>query len=58
MKIFQTKFEGLLILEPAVYEDNRGYFSEAYSYQSLKDNGTDIRFIQDNQSWEFVLWLK
>ena len=51
MKIVQTKFEGLLILEPAVYQDDRGYFSEAYSYQRLKENGLDMRFIQDNQSF-------
>ena len=51
MKVIQTPFAGLLILEPPVFQDDRGYFSEAYSYQKLKDQGTDIQFVQDNQSF-------
>lgn len=51
MKIVNTRFEDLIILEPAVYQDNRGYFTEAYSYQRIRESGTDIRFIQDNQSF-------
>ena len=51
MKVFSTPFEGLLILEPDVFVDERGHFSEAYSYQRLKDHGIDIRFLQDNQSY-------
>lgn len=51
MKISPTGFEGLLIIEPPVFEDERGYFTEAYNYQEYADAGLDIKFVQDNQSF-------
>lgn len=51
MKIIQSKFEGLFILEPMTFKDERGHFTEAYNYEVLKKAGIDIRFIQDNQSF-------
>lgn len=50
MKIIETGFDGLVILEPKVLEDPRGYFMESYRYDVLKSNGIDVHFIQDNQS--------
>ncbi len=50
MKIIETGFDDLYILEPKVVMDNRGYFMESYHYQDLLQQGIDIRFIQDNQS--------
>ena len=50
MKIIETGFDDLYILEPKVVLDNRGYFMESYHYQDLLQQGIDIRFIQDNQS--------
>ena len=50
MNIVETGFDGLLILEPRVLEDDRGYFMESYRYDFLKEKKIDIHFIQDNQS--------
>lgn len=50
MPFQQTKFPGLLVFEPKVFEDSRGYFFEAYSERSFQEEGISIRFVQDNQS--------
>jgi dTDP-4-dehydrorhamnose 3,5-epimerase len=50
VKVIQTSFEGLLIIEPEVYKDSRGYFFESYNRKSFLEAGIDIVFVQDNQS--------
>jgi dTDP-4-dehydrorhamnose 3,5-epimerase len=50
MTVTPTGFESLLILEPKVIGDHRGYFMEAYNRQVMASLGVDIDFIQDNQS--------
>ena len=50
MNIVETGFDGLVILEPKVIEDPRGYFMESYRYDVLKSKGINIHFVQDNQS--------
>lgn len=50
MKIINTEFSGLYILEPTVFEDHRGYFMESYNYKKLSENGIEFNFVQDNQS--------
>lgn len=51
MKFFnKTEIEGVYIIEPKVFGDNRGYFMETYNEQEFKDNGLDYNFVQDNQS--------
>lgn len=50
MAFIKTDFPGLLIVEPTVYKDSRGYFFESYNENSFKAEGIDIRFVQDNQS--------
>lgn len=45
-----TNISGLLIYEPRVFEDNRGYFFEAYNEHTFLQQGIDTRFVQDNQS--------
>ena len=42
--------EGLCIIEPTVFGDNRGYFIETYNFNDMKDQGLDMVFVQDNQS--------
>jgi dTDP-4-dehydrorhamnose 3,5-epimerase len=42
--------EGLCVITPAVYGDNRGYFMETYNENDMKEAGIDITFVQDNQS--------
>jgi dTDP-4-dehydrorhamnose 3,5-epimerase len=50
MQIRKTEIEGLLILEPRVFKDSRGYFFESFHRQKLEEHGVETRFIQDNQS--------
>lgn len=50
MKIDSTPFEGLLILTPRIFADERGYFFESYNAQTFKQNGLDFDWVQDNQS--------
>lgn len=50
MKIIETGLPGLLIIEPSVYSDDRGYFFESYHQQRYHDSGISCNFIQDNES--------
>jgi dTDP-4-dehydrorhamnose 3,5-epimerase len=51
MKITRCNFDGLIVLEPPTFKDDRGHFTEAYNYEVLRKSGIDIRFVQDNQSF-------
>ncbi len=51
MNIIETKLRGVYILEPKVFDDNRGWFMESYSKKVLEAIGLDINFIQDNHSY-------
>lgn len=42
--------EGLYIIEPTVFGDNRGYFSETWNSRDMENAGLTMRFVQDNQS--------
>lgn len=50
MQIIPTDFEGLFIIQPKCYQDDRGYFFESYNENEFKKNGLDLKFVQDNQS--------
>lgn len=50
MNIIETGIEGLIIIEPRVFEDSRGYFFESYNTETWKNAGVDHVFVQDNQS--------
>ena len=50
MTITETIIPGVLLLEPKVFSDERGYFFESYSKRTLLEAGIDIDFVQDNQS--------
>ena len=50
MPFLQCNIPGLVILEPNVFEDSRGYFFEAYNETIFKQNGIACNFLQDNQS--------
>jgi dTDP-4-dehydrorhamnose 3,5-epimerase len=50
MNIVKTQIPDLLIVEPKVFDDDRGYFFESYNLQKYSDNGISMNFIQDNQS--------
>ncbi len=51
MRALQTKIEGVLIIEPSVFEDERGWFLETYNKKNFKDMGIDVNFVQDNHSF-------
>ncbi|RTL59969.1 MAG: dTDP-4-dehydrorhamnose 3,5-epimerase [Sphingobacteriales bacterium] len=50
MPFVKTEFPGLLIFEPVVFEDSRGYFYESYNVRTYEKEGVQIDFIQDNQA--------
>lgn len=51
MELIKTEIPGVVILEPKVFGDHRGWFTETYAYNTLKDLGIDVTFVQDNQSY-------
>ena len=50
MPFIKTDFPDLLIFEPKVFADSRGYFFESYNENTCKAEGIDIKFVQDNQA--------
>jgi dTDP-4-dehydrorhamnose 3,5-epimerase len=50
VKVIETPIPGLLILEPKVFADSRGYFLESYNQNKLKCTGISVAFVQDNES--------
>jgi dTDP-4-dehydrorhamnose 3,5-epimerase len=50
MKVKPTKIEGLIVIEPNVFYDERGYFSESYKKSNYEKAGITNQFVQDNLS--------
>ena len=50
MKITKTNIDGLIIIEPEIFKDDRGSFFESWNVKKFKEIGIDDRFVQDNQS--------
>lgn len=50
MKILETELAGVLIIEPRVFSDSRGYFFESFQAERYKENGITKEFVQDNVS--------
>lgn len=48
--IKKTQIEGLVIIQPSVFGDERGYFMESYNKEEFEKQGLDMTFIQDNES--------
>ena len=46
----KTDIDGVIIVEPTVYGDDRGYFMETYNYNEFCEGGINTTFVQDNQS--------
>jgi len=51
MNIRKTDLEGVMIIEPLVFGDHRGWFMETYSEKAFKELGIDLTFVQDNHSF-------
>ena len=50
MKFINLEIEGLSVIDPNVFEDDRGYFFESYNQSEFEKNGITDLFVQDNQS--------
>src|ERR1700704_5607962 len=50
MKFLPTRLPGVLIVEPDVFRDDRGFFLETYRADKYSKGGIDCRFVQDNHS--------
>ena len=50
MLIEKNHIEGLLVIKPDVFEDERGYFFESYNEERFRQLGFEVRFLQDNES--------
>lgn len=51
MNFIETAIPGVIIIEPKIWRDDRGYFYESYNTQLFKKAGIDADFVQDNQSF-------
>jgi dTDP-4-dehydrorhamnose 3,5-epimerase len=50
MNFIETPINDLFVIQPKVFEDERGYFFESFTSRSFESQGIDINFVQDNQS--------
>lgn len=50
MEVISTPIKDLFIIQPKIFEDDRGYFYESYNKMSFEKAGIDAEFVQDNQS--------
>ena len=50
MNVIKTAIDGLLILEPRIFEDSRGYFFESFSQREFDEKIGKVTFVQDNES--------
>ncbi|MCR5432915.1 MAG: dTDP-4-dehydrorhamnose 3,5-epimerase [Bacteroidaceae bacterium] len=50
MEVIRTKLDGVFILKPRLFEDERGYFFESYSQREFDEKVMPVRFVQDNES--------
>jgi dTDP-4-dehydrorhamnose 3,5-epimerase len=50
MEVKKTGFAGLLVIEPRVFKDDRGFFFESFNKNNLRNVGVTLDFVQDNQS--------
>ena len=50
MNIIQTEIPGVVIIEPRIFGDSRGYFFESFSERTFAEQVADVKFVQDNES--------
>ncbi|MFK8012508.1 MAG: dTDP-4-dehydrorhamnose 3,5-epimerase [Marinicellaceae bacterium] len=50
MKVTQTKLDGVLVFEPKIFGDERGFFMETWNYERYREAGLDAKFVQSNLS--------
>ena len=50
MKFIKTEIQDLYVIEPSVFEDERGYFLESFNLEKFQENIGPLKFVQDNES--------
>ena len=50
MEVIKTAIDGVVIIEPRIFEDSRGYFFESFSQREFDEKVTPVSFVQDNES--------
>ena len=50
MEVIKTEIEGLVVIEPKVFGDERGYFFESFNEKEFTEKVGSVRFVQDNES--------
>lgn len=50
MEVIKTTIEGVVIIEPRIFKDARGYFFESFSQREFEEKVGKINFVQDNES--------
>ena len=50
MNLIKTTLDGLVVLKPTIFKDNRGYFMESYNQKNINDLLGTVNFVQDNES--------
>lgn len=50
MKVIETELPGVLIIEPEIFGDDRGFFMESWNARAFAEQGLDLHFVQDNHS--------
>lgn len=50
MQVIKTPLPGLVVIEPRLFVDERGYFFESFSEKKFREEVADVRFVQDNES--------
>ncbi len=50
MNVIKTEIEGVVIIEPKIFEDGRGYFFESFSEKNFNSQVRTVKFVQDNES--------
>ena len=53
MNLIKTKLDGLVVLNPSIFKDNRGYFMESYNQKNINKLLGNVNFVQDNESESF-----
>ena len=53
MDVIKTNIEGVVIIEPRIFKDARGYFFESFSQREFEEKVGKIQFVQDNESSAF-----
>lgn len=51
MKVTATALDGVMVVEPSIFSDARGYFFESFNHQRFRESVADVPFVQDNQSF-------